>query len=182
MTPEHKFTMWVTVLTGLPTIVFTGVVAFWTWWRDQERIIVHKSPTYWETEDGTRTNETLCGVGIIVSNLSLYPVRIAGLMFVIDGKKTFPFDRRKHQKEWPVEIASHARMIVRADAEEWERLETLGLRERIMDWQFVALARTETGGRFFSNRPRVRIMRVLKAARNRLKRQSNARSSALRKH
>jgi hypothetical protein len=166
MTPEQKFTLWTSALTALPTIVFTGAVAFWTWRRDQERIIVQKSPVHWETVDGTHPDATLCGVGVVVRNLSLYPVRIAGLGFFVDGKTSLPFERDKHNREeWPLELASHARMLVYANETEWKRLEAFGLRDRIMDWQFVAVAVTETGTPFFSNRLSVRIMRPLRSIR-----------------
>lgn len=174
MTPEHKFALWSTVLTALPTILFTGTVAFWTWKRDQERIVVQKSPKHWKTADGTQSDATLCGVGVIVRNLSLYPVRIAGLGFFVDGKISVPFERDKHREEWPLELASHARMLVFADETEWKKLEALGLRDRIMDSQFVAVAVTETGSRFFSNRLSVRIIRPLRKLRSWLKKCSES--------
>jgi hypothetical protein len=99
MTPEHKFAVWVTVLAGLPTVVLTGAAGYWTWRRDQERIIVQKSPVHWRTLDGTRTDATLSGVGIVVRNLSLCPVRIAGLGFLVDGKQSLPFDRDEHKED-----------------------------------------------------------------------------------
>jgi hypothetical protein len=170
MTPEHTFALWITVLTGLPTIVFTGAVAYWTWRRDQERIIVQKVPQHWETLDGTENDATLCGVGINVINLSLYPVRIAGLAF-LDGKKQFPLDRDKHEEQWPQEIVSHSRMVVYATEGEWELLaDALGNRGRVMDWKVVAVVVTETGGRFASNGLSVRIARRLRTLRRWLKR------------
>jgi hypothetical protein len=166
MTPEHKFTLWTTALTALPAIVFTGAVAYWTWRRDQERIIVQKSPVYWKTLDGT--DGPLAGVGIVVTNLSLYPVRIAGLAFLVGGKTILVFDRDEHKDEWPLKLASHARMRVFASDREWKRLETLGVPNKIMDWKFVAVAATETGARFSSNRLKVGIMRPIRSLRRRL--------------
>jgi hypothetical protein len=166
MTPERTFTLWITALTALPTIVLAAVVAYWNWKRDQERIIVQKSPTHWKTMDGTQTAATLCGVGVVVTNLSLYPVRIAGLGFRLDGKHALAFDHDEHdQKEWPLELASHARMLVAASPSEWKQLEALGVRERMMDWKFVAVAVTQTGGRFFSNRLSVGILRPFRVFR-----------------
>jgi hypothetical protein len=166
MTPEHKFTIWAAVLTGLPTILFTGMVAYWTWRRDQERIVVQKSPTHWTTFDGT--DGALCGAGIVVKNLSLYPVRISGLAFLFDKNVLLVFDRDLHEDEWPEEVASHSRMIVRANPREWKKLEALGVRDKIMDWKFVAVALTETGSRFSSNRLSVGIMRPLQRLRDRI--------------
>jgi hypothetical protein len=160
MTPEHKFIVWTTALTALPTITFTGMVAFWTWRRDQERIIVHKSPVHWNTLD--ETEGALCGAGIVVRNLSLFPVRIAGLAFRIHGKTIFVFDHDEHVEDWPLELASHAKMNVSATGREWKRLEALGVPDKIMDWKFVAVAVTETGARFSSNRLSVGIVRPLR--------------------
>jgi hypothetical protein len=161
MTPEHTFILWTTALTALPAIVIAGVVAFWTWRRDQERIIVQKSPVRMQTLDETETAVT--GVGIAVTNLSLFPVRIAGLGFRLDGKTVFYFDRSKHETEWPTEIPSRARIAVYANFDEWKQIQALGLRDRIMDWAFVAAARTETSLVFSSNRLSVWILRPYRA-------------------
>lgn len=159
MTPDQTITVCIAVVTALPTIVFTGAVAYWTWRRDQERIVVQKSPLHWETLDGTENDATLSGVGIVVRNLSLYPVRIAGLGFLLDGKKSFQLERDEHKEEWPTEIASHARMVVYASDGEWKQLEALGVRTRIWHRNFIAVAITETGSRFYSNRLSIRILR-----------------------
>jgi hypothetical protein len=165
MTPEHEFTLWTTALTAFPTIALTGALAYWTWLRDQERIIVQKSPVYLETLDGAQTNATLAGVGIVVRNLSLFPVRIAGLGFQMGRQRPFAFDRNQHKEEWPLEIASRARMIVFANPEELKQLQALGLPSKVMDWKLVAIAITETGSPFRSNRLSVGIMRPVRALR-----------------
>ena len=158
MTPEQTFTLWTTALAGLQTVAFTGWIAYWTWRRDQERIIVQKSPVYWETidgtdPDGTETDATLCGVGIVVTNLSLYPVRIVGLGFRMNGKHALAFEREKLGNEWPSEIASHTRTAVYTSEAQWRRLvDTLGHRGRILDRKFVAVAVTATGNRVNSDR------------------------------
>jgi hypothetical protein len=180
MTSEHTFTLWTTALSALPTIVFTGVIAYWTWRRDQERIIVQKSPQYWNTLDGTQPDAALCGVGVVVTNLSLFPVRITGLGFLIDGKKSFPLDREKHKVQWSPEIASHARMVVYAEEGEWKQLvNILGNRGRVNDWNFVAIANTETGRRFASNRFSVRVFRPLKILWRWLRRKTGRSASSL---
>jgi hypothetical protein len=165
MTPEHKFVLWSNLLTAFPSIALAGMVAFWTWRRDQERIAVRKSPVRWTTLDGSETSIT--GVGVVVTNLSLFPVRIVGLGFRLDGKHALSLDRDTREGEWPEEIASRARMIVYANKAEWKQLEALGARARIMDWKFVAVATTETSGRFTSNRLSVQIMRPLRSLRRR---------------
>src|SRR4029079_12620952 len=108
MTPDQKFTLWIAAVTTLPTIVFAGAVAYWNWKRDQERIVVRKSPTNWNETDGAQSDATQSSVGVAVTNLSLFPVRIVGLGFRMDGKYSWTFDRDKHdEKEWPLELASH---------------------------------------------------------------------------
>ena len=166
MTPDQKFTLWIAAVTTLPTIVFAGAVAYWNWKRDQERIVVRKSPTNWNETDSAQNDATQSSVGVAVTNLSLFPVRIVGLGFRMDGKYSWTFDRDKHdEKEWPLELASHARMIVFANPVEWKQLEALGVRDRTMEWKFVAVAVTQTGSRFFSNRLRVEIARQLQSLR-----------------
>jgi hypothetical protein len=56
-------------------------------------------------------------------------------------------------------------MIVFANPVEWKQLEALGVRDRTMEWKFVAVAVTQTGSRFFSNRLRVEIARQLQSLR-----------------
>jgi hypothetical protein len=165
MTPDQRFTLWTTALTALPTIVFTGVVAFWTWRRDQERVIVQKSPRYWQSADGKETEAALCGLGIIVTNLSLYPVRIAGLGFRLDGKHALALDNTK----WTPEVPSHARMAVYADDGEWNLIKQRGLHTKIMDDGFVAVALTETGTHFYSNRLNVGFVTSIRTVKNRFK-------------
>lgn len=166
MTPDQKVALWIATLTALPTIVFTGAVAYWNWRRDQERVIVRTAPLYWKTLDGELTDAALNCVGIAVTNLSLYPVRIAGLAFLMNGKAMLILNRGKHSSdEWPLELASHARRIVYLDESEWNEFEAKGLRRRINDAGFVAVAVTETGRRFTSNRLKTRIARPFWAVR-----------------
>ena len=167
VTSDQTITLWATLLTGLPTIVFTGWMAFWTWRRDQERIIVLKVPSHWETLDGTKNDLTLCGLGIVVRNLSLFPVRIVALGFFYNGNEVLEFKRFLGlETDWPLELASHARMIVYASEDQWAQVKESGLHTKIMDRKFIAIAMTETGGWFSSNRLSVRILRPFRAARN----------------
>jgi hypothetical protein len=166
MTPDQKFTLWIAAVTTLPTVVFAGAVAYWNWKRDQERIVVRKSPSNFNAPDETQSDATQSSVGVAVTNLSLFPVRIVGMGFRMDGKYAWTFDRDKHdEKEWPLELASHARMIVFANPAEWKQLEALGVRDRAMEWKFVAVAVTQTGSRFFSSRFRAGITRQLQSSR-----------------
>ena len=88
-------------------------------------------------------------MGIIVTNLSLFPVRIAGLG-LSEWMESTPglTPTNTHTDEWALEIPSHSRMVVRANPKDWKKLEALGIRNKIMDWGFVAVALTETGNRF----------------------------------
>jgi len=167
MTPEHKFTLWATALTAIPTLALATAVAYWTWRRDQERVIVKKVPLYWETLDPTREGP-ISTIGIMVINLSLFPVRIAGLCFRISNTRNIVLDRSKHKEDWPPEIVSQGRIVIYANDQEWNELKALGATKRVMDWDFVAIALTETGSRFSSNRISVNMMRPLRACRREL--------------
>jgi hypothetical protein len=172
MTSDQKFTLWCTALAALPTIVFSGVIAYWNWRRDQERLVVQKSPVHWKTLDGTRTVATMSGVGIMIRNLSLYPIRISGMFLVMNGKQALAFDPDQHKEDWPREIASHARIVVYATDGEWDQLVRAGAREQIMEWKFQASVITETGCRFSSNRLSVRLLRPVRRFRGWLRRKN----------
>ena len=111
----------------------------------------------WQERD---SSIRICGVGIVIINLSLYPVRIAGLAFLLDGTTFFQFYRSSHEESWLPEIPSHARMVVGTTEPEWNQiLFALGNRGKATALKFVAVAVTETGCRFASNRLSVRIMK-----------------------
>jgi hypothetical protein len=165
MTSDHKFALWTTVLTGLPTIIFTGVVAYWTWRRDQERIIVQKSPMQWSTIDNSQTVATIAGVGVMIRNLSLFPVRVAGIFLLMNKKQVLYLDPDNHKEDWPTEIQSHASVVIYASDNEWRELVASGHREKIMDWGFQAAITTETGKHFVSNRLTLRLLRPVRRTR-----------------
>jgi hypothetical protein len=98
----------------------------------------------------------------------LEDIRRTGLAFLFDKETIFTFDRDAHKDELPLEIPSHSRIVIYANSKEWKQLEALGTREKIMNWKFVAVAVTETGGRFTSNRFKVWIARPLWFLRDRL--------------
>lgn len=169
MLSDREFKILITGLAALPTILLAGVATYWSWRRDQERIIVQKSPVHWQTLDGTQNENTLTGLGIVVRNMSLYPVRIVGLGFILDGKALLTFDRKNFgEEDWPRELASHARMLVYANNSDWEQLKTAGQHRRIMDWKFVAVAVTETGHTFRSDRLSVNVFRPFRWIKKRL--------------
>jgi hypothetical protein len=124
---EHHFQLMKDALVALPTIVFTGWVAYWTWLRDQERIWVQKIISFAETIDGALVPRAHGEIGVKVVNLSLFPIRIRMVGFKIpSGMAEFPnaemdlvVDTSSHQGNssilrrvkilWPVEILSHGR-------------------------------------------------------------------------
>jgi hypothetical protein len=73
---------------------FTGIPAmllfWWTWRRDQERVKVLKIIYYWPTLDGGQVMaKDATGtptLGILVRNLSLFPVRLSAAGFKVDRK------------------------------------------------------------------------------------------------
>jgi len=152
MTPDQKIAILVPTILAFPTIVFTGWVAWWTWKRDQERVRVQYSPIHWQTLDGVQTEETLHGLGVVVTNLSLFPVRIVALGLWLPGGKHLDFDRDAHEKDWPIQIESRSRVLVVSTPPEWTQLERLGAKAAIKKNKVVAVAMTETGYSFHSRR------------------------------
>ena len=81
MTPELKKEIIIGVCSALFTATFTGIPAvllfWWTWRRDQERLVVQKLlmylPTIAEYTD-LEKDEFGPNFGIVVRNRSLFPV------------------------------------------------------------------------------------------------------------
>lgn len=167
MTADQRVVIAAALISAVPATALSIVIAYWTWRRDQERIVVRKVPSYWKTLDGEQSDKTLGGLGIAVTNLSLFPVRVVGLGFRTKRGQSFVFVREKHEGEWLNEIPSRARMVVYSTLDEWADMLALGFRDCYMDWGFVAVANTETSQRFTSARFSVWIRRPLYAARRR---------------
>jgi len=152
---DHTFTLLVAGLISAPTIAFTGFVAYWTWRRDQERLIVRKVihrklVPRWGPEGGVATEVEADLGGIVVSNASLFPVRVMSLSFEIDGHEVV-IGPHASGGSWPDELASHARMFLYAGDREWEPIRERGCGSDIEDTRLVAVAITETGQRFTSD-------------------------------
>ncbi len=153
MTSDQQFTLWAAALTALPTIIFTGAVAYWNWKRDQERLIVKKGFLHWAPQDGKLTNANLTGVTITITNLSLYPVRVGALGFTTGGRNLVLLNREARDgREWPSVLPSREMMKVAANNNELKQLEALGLRNGLSERKLVAVAATATGKLFFSKR------------------------------
>jgi hypothetical protein len=112
---EHTFQLAKDALIALPTITFTGFVAWWSWRRDQERLRVHK------IDQGD--------IGVLVTNLSLFPIRISAVGIRLPHGRIVEFaDARRERTEtekgpltlpelssgsdgprvsWPVEVPSY---------------------------------------------------------------------------
>jgi hypothetical protein len=163
---DRQFTLLVAAITALPTIIFTGFVAYWSWERDQERLILKKVSWSWQTATGASVPAKGAG-GILVRNLSLFPVRVKELGFAVGGKG-MSITRGGHEDEWPVELASHSDMVVNFDLDEWQEVQNLGYGGDVLSPKFVAAALTETGRKFTSNTLDVRLKRILGRTRTRV--------------
>lgn len=93
MTPELEKEIIVGVVAAVCTALFTGIPAFllfwWTWQRDQERLVVQKLLTYAETPDGRRVQlrtGPAPNCGVLIRNRSLFSVRISAVGFQIDDE------------------------------------------------------------------------------------------------
>src|SRR5882672_756006 len=92
MTPELEKELIVGIVSVFFTALFTGIPAallfWWTWQRDQERLVVQKLLTQVQTTSGSSVLETdqLGPVfGILIRNRSLFPVHISAVGYKIDG-------------------------------------------------------------------------------------------------
>jgi hypothetical protein len=81
------------VIIGIATAVFTGVptaaLFWWTWRRDQERLIVQKLVFHVKSISGGRVLERdRFGpkFGILIRNLSLFSLHVSAVGFKIDGE------------------------------------------------------------------------------------------------
>lgn len=113
MTPE----LWKEIIIGSVTVLctafFTGVPAlllfWWTWRRDQERLKVQKLVWMAHTTEGKLLplrDNVGPQFGILVRNLSLFPVRVSDAAFEIDGelieldRVLFPSKTKVELGEW----------------------------------------------------------------------------------
>ena len=94
MTPELQKDLIVSCVSVVATALFTGVPAialfWWTWRRDQERLMVQKYLLYANTFEGKtvliRGEDQIPPLGILIRNRSLFPVRVSSVGFKI-GKR-----------------------------------------------------------------------------------------------
>jgi hypothetical protein len=92
MTPELTKELIVDSLSVFLTALFTGIPAallfWWTWQRDQERLVVQKLFPNWQTLTGKRvpgTDQFGLVFGILIRNRSLFPVHVSAVGFEVDG-------------------------------------------------------------------------------------------------
>jgi len=147
VTSENWFELIKDILIALPTIVFTGWIAFWTWLRDQDRLKVQKYLVFANTIEGDPVLVRDTDVGVMVVNLSLFPVRICAVGFTTPEKGSFielrdtrievakeeafapmPFPTLERvEVRWPVEIPSHGKQLFFAGAGDLKRLASVPL-------------------------------------------------------
>jgi len=91
MTPELTKETIIAAMTAVFTGIPAALVFWWTYRRDQERLIIRKLRPRGATLEGNKVLATdpLGPVfGILIRNLSLFPVRISAEGFKIDGEVT----------------------------------------------------------------------------------------------
>lgn len=109
MSPELTKEVIVDSISVILTAIFTGVPAallfWWTWQRDQERLVVKKLFTNWQTITGNWVPEKdKFGpvFGILIRNQSLFSVHVSAVGFDIDGetiqleRPLFPMKMKKN--------------------------------------------------------------------------------------
>jgi hypothetical protein len=91
MTPELTREIIVGVAAVALTALFTGVPAallfWWTWQRDQERLVVTVTTKRWVADKLVPSRDEFGpACGILIRNRSLFPVHISSAGFKIDGQ------------------------------------------------------------------------------------------------
>ena len=100
MTPELEKEVIIGVVSALFTAVFTGIPAaalfWWTWQRDQERLVVQKLLNEVHTAAGSSVLERDSlgpTFGILIRNRSLFPVHISAVGYKIDSDFPIALER-----------------------------------------------------------------------------------------
>src|ERR1017187_10765988 len=126
---EHTFQLVKDALVALPTVSFTGFVAWWSWRRDQERLRVQKIVPYVQTVSGEWVPTSGGDIGVLVTNFSLFPSRVCAVGLKLANGNIVEFaDTRRERTDkgpltmpelssesdgprvaWPVDIPSYGR-------------------------------------------------------------------------
>lgn len=152
MTPELEKETIVSVVTALFTGIPAVLLVWWTWKRDQERLIVQKRFPDQKLVAG-KLNDVPPGFGILIRNRSLYSVRISAVGFAIDGTII-------HLTSDPLEIPIRASLTVPLSAADRPRVATallkaatkhgVSIEEFLNTPKVVAMAALESGKQFTS--------------------------------
>jgi len=165
MTPELEKELIVGVVSALFTALFAGIpgiaLFWWTFRRDQERLLVDKLTSHW---------------GILIRNRSLFPVYVTSARIMID-KQNFELTRyivrssstdsdlREIPSQTFVQVIASDR--VRADilaALHTKVGDDVSARDYFMSRDVVAVVISDTGKRFTSTRILERVKGLLKKA------------------
>jgi hypothetical protein len=95
---EHTFQLVKDALVALPTVSFTGFVAWWSWRRDQERLRVQKIVPYIQTVSGERVPTSGGEIGVLVTNFSLFPIRICAVDFKLANADIVEFAATRRER------------------------------------------------------------------------------------
>ncbi len=194
MTPEIEKELIVGVVSALFTALFAGIpgiaLFWWTYRRDQERLIVQKLLYHVDALKGGKVLESdQFGptFGILIRNRSLFPVHVSSVGFEIDGevialeralypvktkinpdpKSYMPFIPEGDPQEIPgqasmsVSVRDTDRPKIAAALLKAADKHGVSIEDILLGPKFAALVATETGKQFTSTRITERVKRLL---------------------
>lgn len=89
MSPELLKETIVASVAAVCAAIPSALLVWWTWKRDQERLVVQKSPVTMQGLDGNpvlmKDNSGTPNLRVLIRNRSLFPVRVSAVGFDIDG-------------------------------------------------------------------------------------------------
>ncbi len=162
---EHTFQLVKDALIALPTVMFTGFVAWWAWRRDQERFRVQKILPYAQTTSGEWVLVTQGDIGVLVTNLSLFRIPVCAVGIQLPNGRPMLFaDARRESTDkgpltlpelssgsdgpkvaWPVDIPSYGRSVFYASLSDWKSIINALGATSLDNPKIKAFAKTQAG-------------------------------------
>jgi hypothetical protein len=140
MTPELEKEVIVGILSAFFTALFTGIPAaalfWWSWRRDQERLVVQKLVIKPRTSGGSAEREKRDPTfGILIRNRSLFPAHVGDVSFKIDGNVIRLEDPGVPNKtKRNTDAMSSVQLVLDENFDPWEIPSQASLRVNVRYW------------------------------------------------
>jgi hypothetical protein len=140
MTPELEKEMIIGIVSAFFTALFTGIPAaalfWWSWRRDQERLVVQKLVVQPRTAPGGSAERDKRGptFGILIRNRSLFSAHVSDVGFKIDGNVIrLEYPRVPHKMKRNTGLMSNALYTLDEEFDPWEVPSQASLRVDVRD-------------------------------------------------